>query len=103
MTDEQRETLEGFRREVNMTPKELEDWLGTAESRSVGQKTTKGSESTGHASGRRIVKLLRTRQADYADGDFDHMNKVVGYIHRHTAQRPDGDVTETPWRYSLMN
>lgn len=25
---------------------------------------------------------------------------VVGYIHRHLAQRPDGDVTETTWRYS---
>ena len=31
------------------------------------------------------------------------MAKVVGYVHRHLAQRPDGDVTETTWRYSLMN
>lgn len=30
------------------------------------------------------------------------MRKVVGYVHRHGAQRPAGDVTETPWRYSLM-
>ena len=31
------------------------------------------------------------------------MDKVVGYVHRHLAQRPKGDVAETPWRYSLMN
>jgi hypothetical protein len=28
---------------------------------------------------------------------------VVGYIHRHLAQRPSGDVSQTPWRHSLMN
>jgi hypothetical protein len=31
------------------------------------------------------------------------MRKVVGYVHRHLAQRPDGDVTDTAWRHSLMN
>ncbi len=31
------------------------------------------------------------------------MRKVVSYVHRHLAQRPDGDVSDTPWRYSLMN
>ena len=27
----------------------------------------------------------------------------IGYCRRHLAQRPWGDVTETRWRYSLMN
>ena len=40
---------------------------------------------------------------DYDDDDLKHMAKVVGYVHRHLAQKPDGDVSETPWRYSLMN
>jgi hypothetical protein len=31
------------------------------------------------------------------------MRKVVGYINRHLAQRPSGDVTDTRWRHSLMN
>lgn len=42
-------------------------------------------------------------RADLASDDFDRMRKVTGYIKRHTSQRPDGDVTETPWRSSLMN
>ena len=31
------------------------------------------------------------------------MRKVVGYVHRHLAQRPGGDVRHTRWRWSLMN
>ena len=103
MTDEQRETLDEFRRTVNMTAAELDRWLATDESQSVGQKKSEGGESTGHGSGRHIVELLRTKQADYTDADFDEMRRVVGYAHRHLAQRPGGDVSETRWRYSLMN
>jgi hypothetical protein len=85
---------------VNMTAKDLEDWLATDESKSVGQGD---GESTGHRSGRRIVEILRTKKADLSDDDAQHMHKVVGYVHRHLAQRPSGDVTDTRWRYSLMN
>ncbi|HWJ11280.1 MAG TPA: DUF3140 domain-containing protein [Nocardioides sp.] len=87
---------------VNMTPKELEDFLDTEESRSVGDKAS-GGESTGHRSGRRIVKILRTRKGELTDDDAAHMRKVVGYVHRHLAQRPSGDVADSDWRYSLMN
>jgi Protein of unknown function (DUF3140) len=31
------------------------------------------------------------------------MRRVNGYIGRHLAQRPGGDVAESAWRYSLMN
>jgi Protein of unknown function (DUF3140) len=31
------------------------------------------------------------------------MRKVIGYVQRHTAPRPEGDVTQTRWRFSLMN
>ena len=87
---------------VNMTASELERWLETDESRAVGQKGG-GGESTGHASGRRIVTLLRKKKADLTDADRAHMRKVAGYVHRHLAQRPSDDVRDTPWRYSLMN
>ena len=91
-----------FHDAVNMTPKEIEDWLDTDESKQVGQKSG-DHESTGHASGRRIVDILRTKKADLADADVDHMRKVTGYVKRHSAQRPSGDVRDTAWRYSLMN
>ncbi|GAA0518822.1 DNA-binding protein [Paractinoplanes deccanensis] len=92
-----------FRSAVNMTAGELEKWLGTDESKDVGQKASSGAESVGHDSGRKIVKILGKKKGDLTDADEEHMRKVVGYVHRHTAQRPSGDVSETKWRYSLMN
>ena len=86
-----------------MTSAELEKWLESNESKSVGDTGGEGSECTGHASGRRIVNLLRTKQDDYSASDLDHTRKGVGHIHRHLAQRPPGDVTHTPSRYFLMN
>ena len=102
-TGERQQIIDDFQDAVNMTAKQIEDWLATDESQSVGQKASDEAESTGHASGRRIVELLGTRRADYSEDDLAHMRKVTGYVHRHTAQRPDGDVSETAWRYSLMN
>lgn len=51
------------------------------------------------------MTILRTRQADLSDADYDHMRKVIGYVHRHKAQGPakPSDVEDSPWRYSLMN
>ena len=100
--DEKQTTWDEFREAVNMAPKEIEDWLGTDESQAVGQKDD-GGESVGHASGRRIVRIKRTKKADLADDDYRHMRKVVGYVHRHMAQGPESDVEHSDWRYSLMN
>ena len=37
MADDRQQTIDEFNDAVNMTRKELEDWLGTDESQSVGQ------------------------------------------------------------------
>jgi hypothetical protein len=96
-------TRREFGEAVTMTAAELEKWLATEESRSVGQKDG-GDESTGHASGRRIVELLRTKKDDLTDDDLAHMRKVRGYVQRHLAQEPaKEDVETSKWRYSLMN
>lgn len=87
---------------VNMTANELDGWLSSEDSQAVGQREN-DDESTGHKSGKRIAALLRKQKGELTDDDADHMRKVVGYVHRHRAQRPSGDVTETRWRYSLMN
>lgn len=102
LTQEEQEILHNFQSVVNMSPKELESWLKTDESQQVGQKDG-DEESTGHESGRHIVKLLHSKTADYNKDDFSHMKKVVSYVKRHSAQRPSGDVKDTRWRYSLMN
>ena len=106
--DDLADIWDDWQRDVNMTPAELEKWLDTGESRSVGDtkagtKQDQGGESTGHKSGRKIVRILRTKKADLDGDDIAWMRKVVGYVHRHSAQRPSGDIEHSNWRYSLMN
>ena len=93
---------EEFDEAVNMSTGELGDWLETDESKSVGQSDG-GGESKGHESGRRIVEILGKNESDYTDDDLDHMRRVVSYVHRHSAQRPEGEIENSNWRYSLLN
>ena len=88
---------------VNMTKKEIAEFLETEESKDVGQDSGDG-ESKGHKSGGRIVEILDKNKSDLTDDDYDHMGRVVGYIKRHKAQGgPDEDMEHSDWRYSLMN
>jgi DNA topoisomerase VI subunit B len=102
MSKSEEQVMEEFDEAVNMSRKELEEWLETDESKEVGQKDG-GSESKGHESGRKIVEILEKDESDYTDDDIEHMRRVVSYVHRHHTQQPKGDVEGSNWRYSLMN
>ncbi|MFD1142865.1 DUF3140 domain-containing protein [Larkinella insperata] len=99
--EEKKDVLNEFNDLVNMSPSELEKWLDTEESKSVGWDSGDG-ESVGHKSGEKIIDIKRKKQADLTDRDFEHMRKVVGYIKRHSAQRPK-EVKGSNWEYSLKN
>lgn len=103
MEDKQHKIAADFDKAVNMTAAQLGKWLKTRESKSVGWSASGEGESVGHRSGRRIVDLLGKPRNRRTAADLQHMAKVVGYVHRHLAQRPEGDIETTPWRYSLMN
>jgi hypothetical protein len=94
-----------FHDAVNMAPAEIEQWLDTEESKKVGFRKPGATESVGHASGRRIVRILRSSKADLDGGDYAHMRKVIGFVKRHRAQGPHDEfrVPTSRWRYSLMN
>lgn len=102
MSKDVKSVIDEFQQVINMTAEELESWLDTDESKEVGQKEG-DEESIGHKSGKRIIQLLQKKQDEYTDDDLSHMKKVVSYVHRHLAQRPSGDIEDTPWRYSLKN
>jgi hypothetical protein len=93
--------IKEFEDAVNMSQKELKEWLQTDESKSVGQSDG-GGESKGHESGRKIVQILEKNKSDYTD-DIDHMRRVVSYVHRHQSQKPEGDMKDSNWRRSLLN
>ena len=91
-----------FGRAVNMSADEIDAWLETDESRSVGQTKPGTAESIGRASARRIAAILRTPEPELGDEDYIHMRKVAGFVARHRAQEPANAVTSR-WRWSLMN
>ena len=107
MADDKDQIATDFAEALNMAPAELETWLDSDDSKRVGWKGEDGQgagESVGHKSGRRIVELKRTKKADLSEGDYAHMKKVVGYVHRHLSQGgPAKDKEHSDWRYSLMN
>jgi DNA topoisomerase VI subunit B len=106
MTQEQKDRkaiVSAFKSAVNMSAKELESWLETEESQEVGQKHEGDSESIGHRSGRHIIELLHKKPSDYTEDDLGQMQRVISYVHRHSAQRPDSEIEHTRWRYSLKN
>lgn len=102
LSQEQQDTYKKFSELVNMTASELENWLDSDNSKRVGQDSGDG-ESIGHKSGKKIIEIIKKKKGDYTNDDFDHMHKVISYISRHTAQKPDGDVEDTNWNYSLKN
>lgn len=101
-SEEQKSIRQEFGDKVNMAPKELEEWLKTEESKSVGQDSGDG-EAIGHKSGKKIISIKHKNKDELKEADYDHMKKVNNYISRHTAQGPSSDKENSPWRYSLMN
>lgn len=102
MSKDTKTVIDEFNQAVNMTPKEIESWLKTAESKEVGQKDGE-EESIGHKSGQKIIEILNKKQDEYDDEDLAHMKKVVSYVHRHSAQKPSKDIEHSRWLYSLKN
>jgi hypothetical protein len=99
---------EAFDALVNLEPSELRAWLTTPQSRKVGMTRRGETESVGRQSARKILAIRARPSGELTDADYAHMKKVIGYCRRHLAQRPQvlrmgGDVTDTRWRWSLMN
>ena len=89
LTEEDKKHIDEFHKAVNMSAKELEAWLKGEESKSVGQKTGDSGESTGHESGRNIVKLLGKSKSSYTEADVHQMARVLS-DHRETSAKHVG-------------
>lgn len=96
------EVYQEFYDNVNMAPSELEDWLETDESKSVGQDSGDG-ESKGRKSAKKIIEIEQKKKDNLTDADYEHMQKANSYVSRHQAQKPPGDTEDTNWACSLKN
>jgi len=99
---EKKEIYNDFKELVNMPASAIEKWLKTDESKKVGWDSGDG-ESVGHKSGEKIISILHKKKDELQEADYKHMQKVVAYIKRHSAQKPSGNLADTNWNYSLKN
>ena len=83
MTDDKKaQILAAFGKAINMTHAELAESPDTPESLQVGYKKPGANKSVGHASGCRILSIMRSAKALLRDDDYKHMQKVVGFVAR---------------------
>ncbi|KXT07691.1 hypothetical protein AC578_10245 [Pseudocercospora eumusae] len=99
MVKDNETVIKEFNELVNMSAKELKDWLGSDESIGSGWDKDDGSgETIGHESGRRIIQILEKNpkkdESKYDQDDIDHMRRVVAYNKRHLAQ--EGKAKQDP-------
>lgn len=89
-----------FHRVVNMTSRELSEWLRVE---AAGEVTEALPDQAGPELGRRILGILGKRRADLTDGDLAVMEEVIDRIH--DARRDDLETTagDQAWRRRLMS
>jgi hypothetical protein len=94
------ELWDDFHRVVNMTSRELRDWLMVE---GASEETEELPEHAGPPLGHRVLDILGKRRADVTRDDVRVMEKVVDRV---TSQRRDDlepTAGQAAWRHKLMN
>ena len=88
-----------FHDAVNMTSRELQDWLQTAAS---GTDTEALPDQAGPEVGRRVVEVLGKRRTDITDSDAAVMTNVIDLVRREDPGPDGGHAGDDAWRRRLM-
>ncbi|HEY3471367.1 MAG TPA: DUF3140 domain-containing protein [Amycolatopsis sp.] len=89
-----------FHRVVNMTSRELEDWLRT---RDAGPEDEPLPDEAGPPTGHQVLGILRKRRSDVTAHDAEVMRKVVGRVHEQRRDDLEPTAGEAHWRRRLMS
>ncbi|MFI6104660.1 DUF3140 domain-containing protein [Streptomyces sp. NPDC093595] len=94
------ELWDEFHTVVNMTSRELQEWLNVA---SAGEETEELPDRAGKATGRRVLEILGKRRTDLTEDDVTVMERVCGIVR--TQRGPDMEPTAggEGWRHGLMD
>jgi hypothetical protein len=90
---------EEFHRVVNMTSRELMDWLRT---RSAGEDSEQFADQAGSQTGRHVVEILRKRRVDLTADDERIMRKVVDRVHAERSADMEPTAGDEAWRHRMM-
>ncbi len=89
-----------FHRVVNMTSRELRDWLSV---QGADEETEEVPDRAGSHLGRRVLEILGKRRADLTTDDVDVMTQVVDRVRSQRREDLEPTAGEAPWRRRLMN
>jgi hypothetical protein len=90
---------EQFHRVVNMSSRELQEWLRT---RSAGEDTEVLPDEAGTETGRRVLRVLQKRRVDIDENDENTMRKVVDRVHAERSDELEPTAGQDNWRHRLM-
>ena len=94
------ELWDEFHRVVNMTSRELRDWLMV---RDAGEGTEELPDQAGSETGQAVLKILGKRRTDLTDDDVAVMDKVVRTVHDERREDLEPTAGQAPWRHRLMS
>jgi hypothetical protein len=93
------ELWEEFHRVVNMTSRELREWLSV---RSATEEAEALPDQAGTETGQAVVGILAKRRTDLTDKDVAVMEKVVSRIHQERRDDLEPTAGQAAWRHKLM-
>ncbi|MFK4066681.1 DUF3140 domain-containing protein [Streptomyces sp. NPDC029674] len=98
-TPELDELWNEFHAVVNMTSRELSDWLKT---RFAGEESEELPDQAGTENGRRVLEILGKRRVDLSDDDIRVMRKVVDTVTSERGADMEPTAGQPNWRHRLM-
>jgi hypothetical protein len=93
------ELWEEFHQVVNMTSRELRDWLVV---RNSGEVTEALPDQAGSETGRAVLAILGKRRTDLTDDDVAVMERVVRRVHDERRDDLEPTAGQAAWRHRLM-
>jgi len=89
-----------FHTVVNMTSRELNEWLRTE---AAGEEAEELPDHAGRSLGQRVAAILAKRRSDLTDDDVAAMTKVVATVRRERREDLEPTAGDDHWRRRLMD
>ncbi|MGH3829958.1 MAG: DUF3140 domain-containing protein [Pseudonocardiaceae bacterium] len=89
-----------FHRVVNMSPRELADWLRT---HSAGPGAVILPEQAGTPTGQQVLRILGKRQSDLTSDDLQVMRGVIRRVNAERGSHGSARAGRIGWRHRLMS
>lgn len=100
MADVDDELWDEFHRVVNMTSRELSEWLRT---RDAGEEVEELPDQAGTPTGQQVLAILGKRRGDLTAHDGDVMRRVVDRVHAQRRDDLEPTAGQPGWRRRLMS